>query len=336
MWSLLLGLLACTGSSTDDSAATTDDTPRSPFVTLVSDRAEAVLSVRGTSATDVWAVGADAGLGDGPLVLHYDGTGWTELETGTSGSLWSVQPTETGATMVGADGVILDYNSASGTFTQQPGPTGITLLGVWGAHGNDLWAAGGDLVRIENPAVWRNVGGTWAQYVDDTTKLFGHKTYLTGVSGAAADDLWLIGTQEILAHFDGQGLTLVERGNKNDLASVCNTGAFAVSVGGLQSAYILHEEEDGDWDSHSPALQPQLKAVDASLDQMVAVGSRGVVLRYVGSEWVPDPVAVNYYDLTAVWLDPDGGVWIGGGDLSAQPESRGYLGYQGSANVAGG
>ena len=329
-------LLGCAGSVKDDSATPTDPAPASRFRTVLSDRPEAVLCVRGTSATDVWAVGADALAGGGPLVLHYDGSGWTELETGVTGSLWSVQPTAAGATMVGDDGLILDYDRASGAFTRHPGPAGTTLLGIWGASADDLWASGGDLVRIENPAVWRNVTGEWAQYVDDTTKLFGHKTYLTGVSGAAADDLWIIGTQEILAHFDGDGLSLVERGNKNDLAAVSNTGPFAVTVGGLQSAYILHEEADGDWDAHSPDLQPQLKGVDASLDQMVAVGSRGVVLRYDGAAWLPDAVPVNFYDLTSVWLDPDGGIWLGGGDLSSFPESRGYLGYEGEADVVGG
>ena len=33
---------------------------------------EALLSISGTAADDVWAVGADQGRG--PLVLHYDGT----------------------------------------------------------------------------------------------------------------------------------------------------------------------------------------------------------------------------------------------------------------------
>lgn len=49
---------------------------------------EAIMAVGGTSQDDVWAVGADKG--EGPLVLHYDGTSWEERETGETASLWWV------------------------------------------------------------------------------------------------------------------------------------------------------------------------------------------------------------------------------------------------------
>jgi hypothetical protein len=331
---ILALLLACTGHEPGDSAPAGDDSaPTSSFATVVSERVEAVLCVRGTSTSDVWAVGAD--MGSGPLVLHYDGTAWTQLHTGTTGDLWSIQPFADGATMVGDHGVIVSYDAASGAFTSHPGPSEISLLGVWGASPDDLWATGGDLVRVEDPAVWRNVTGEWAQYVDDTTKLFGHKTYLTGVSGAAADDLWIIGTQEILAHWDGDALDLVERGNKNDLTAIHMGGTFPVTVGGLQSAYIL-QEEAGDWVDRSPDLQPQLKGVWGQGEQMIAVGARGVVLRWDGSAWVADAVPVTFYDLTSVWIDPEGGVWVGGGDTGSQPQSRGFVGYEGDLTISPG
>ena len=39
----------------------------------------ALLSVWGTSASDVWAAGSDARDGQGPLVLHFDGASWQRL-----------------------------------------------------------------------------------------------------------------------------------------------------------------------------------------------------------------------------------------------------------------
>src|SRR5690606_15027734 len=48
----------------------------------------ALLSVWGSAHDDVWTVGADAG--DGPMVLHFDGTDWTRLATNQSGNLWWV------------------------------------------------------------------------------------------------------------------------------------------------------------------------------------------------------------------------------------------------------
>ena len=44
----------------------------------------ALLSVWGTSASDVWAVGGDVGDGMGPLVIHFDGTSWVESWDGST------------------------------------------------------------------------------------------------------------------------------------------------------------------------------------------------------------------------------------------------------------
>ena len=48
----------------------------------------ALLSIHGTSATNVYAVGADGG--DGPIVIHWDGNDWTKINTGLTGDLWWV------------------------------------------------------------------------------------------------------------------------------------------------------------------------------------------------------------------------------------------------------
>jgi len=319
-------LLACASSDGDTSDSVGDTGPASSFVRVMDEQAEAVLCVRGTAADDVWAVGAD--MGAGPLVAHWDGVAWLRFDTGLSGNLWSLMPTAYGAVAVGDRGLIAEFHLADASTVQHPGPEIISLLGIWGSSDEDLWAVGGDLVRIVEPEVWRNQGGTWQSYLDNTTKYFGHKTYLTSVWGDGPDDLWIIGTQEILAHFDGGEFEVVERGNKNDLASIHTAGFTPVTVGGLQSAYILHEDPDERWREYTPAFVPQLKGVWARDEQLVAVGARGSVVRWNGSEWVPDPVAVTLVDLTSVWVDPDGGVWVGAGDLSSTPESQGFVAYE--------
>src|SRR6266700_7875142 len=65
---------------------------------VAQDLPEAVMSVGGTSAQDVWAVGAD--LGAGPIALHFDGSAWTRVATKTSGSLWWTQSFADGTTMM--------------------------------------------------------------------------------------------------------------------------------------------------------------------------------------------------------------------------------------------
>ena len=90
-----------------------------------------MLSITGRSATDVWSVGADKG--QGPAVLHYDGTRWTRLATGQRGHLWWVHVFNDGTAMMGgASGMILRYDGT--TFTAhgdaRPGPShGLRPLG---------------------------------------------------------------------------------------------------------------------------------------------------------------------------------------------------------------
>src|SRR6187397_326593 len=65
----------------------------------------ALLSVWGTAADDVWAVGSDPG--DGPYFLHYDGAAFERLPTGETGDLWWV--TSDGETLwaCGEGGLVL-------------------------------------------------------------------------------------------------------------------------------------------------------------------------------------------------------------------------------------
>src|SRR5688572_1205303 len=81
-----LGLvLSCGGS---DATSVVD------WSLVVESPSAALLSVSGTSADDVWMVGADGG--DGPLVLHWEGTGWQRVQSAARGDLWWVQALPSG------------------------------------------------------------------------------------------------------------------------------------------------------------------------------------------------------------------------------------------------
>ena len=77
-------LLAAGGCS-----PTTDNPDPQPSWQLVlEDLPAGLLSISGSSDSDVYAVGIDPGDGGGPLVMHYDGQDWNRLNTGASGDLW--------------------------------------------------------------------------------------------------------------------------------------------------------------------------------------------------------------------------------------------------------
>ena len=97
----------------------------------------ALLSVWGSSAGDVWAVGADVGDGAGPTVLHLDNGSWSRLETGQSGDLWWVHGFAGGPLfMGGSGGTILRYDGSG--FTRMSTPGGGVVFGVWGSSPDQM------------------------------------------------------------------------------------------------------------------------------------------------------------------------------------------------------
>ena len=72
------------------------------------DLPEGLVDVWGTGAGDVFAVGGDVGAG--PIALHWDGAGWTRLDTGAAtGTLRGVSGSASRVWMVGEGGAILRY-----------------------------------------------------------------------------------------------------------------------------------------------------------------------------------------------------------------------------------
>src|SRR5262245_32335628 len=120
-----------------------------------------LLSVWGTSSSDIYVVGGDANQGDGPEVRHFDGTSWTRLMTGEAGDLWWVHGFAGGPVyMGGSGGMILRYEG--GTFTRMSTPGTETIFGIWGASAGDVWAVGGQEGGAHGAFAWRLQGGdTW-------------------------------------------------------------------------------------------------------------------------------------------------------------------------------
>ena len=110
-------LFAC--DDRDQLPLTTHDEPLAWSWVAKSDSA-ALLSVNGTSASDVWIVGADDGKG--PVVLHFDGSEWQRRDTGVKGDLWWVNATPEGPVyFAGASALLLRYQN--GAFERlQPAP----------------------------------------------------------------------------------------------------------------------------------------------------------------------------------------------------------------------
>ena len=124
----------------------------------------AFMSVWGTAADDVWAVGGQTSVGDRDgdgVVYRYLGQDWERVDVppgpmlnwvyGVDGQIW----------IVGEAGRSLRFSDEA--FEQIDTGVAVTLWGAWGASSSDIWAVGGDpLARDPAPVLVHFDGEAWA------------------------------------------------------------------------------------------------------------------------------------------------------------------------------
>lgn len=323
----LLFLVACAGQGVE----TGGDFAPDPWAILAEDQPGALLSVTGTAADDVWVVGADAG--EGPAVMHYDGSAWTALSIPTSGDLWWVAAgaAET-VWMGGAGGRVLALNRATGQAVEHVLDPAITVFGVWPAANDDVWAVGGNIdAAADSAQIWHWDGSAWALASIPAEAAAALAIYK--VWGRSATDVYAVGTGGVGLHWDGAAWATFATGTTRNLFTVHGTDVAVWAVGGFASGTVV-TSSGGAWADETPALAPQLNGVNADGPAPVAVGTQGAVYMRGADGWAADPRgAVTAYDLHSVWVDPDGGVWTVGGKLSSFPLDHGILAYDGNSDV---
>lgn len=297
--------------------------PSDSWETVASDLDEAVLSISGISATDVWAVGADRG--HGPLVLHYDGGSWSRVATGTTGDLWWIATTAGGPTFVaGKSASVLRYDGTSFTRMQTPGLAAHTIFGLWAKSASDVWAVGS--ISGRNGFVWHYDGASWrdvpvpvsvpaANSVNDSAGFF-------KVWGDSAGNPWVVGAQGAVLHYNGTAFESVPSGTNQTLFTVHSGGDLVVAVGGSGTGVILERQGDSTFVDRTPAAAALIQGVAVgAAGQAWASGAGGIMYQRESEQWTrassaPVPAVES---LHATYLDPDGGVWaVGGNVLSAK------------------
>ncbi len=286
----------------------------------------ALLSVWGTSASDVWAVGGD--VGSGPEVLHYDGTAWERIDTGHTGALWWVFGFEGGPVYVGGEGgAILRYED--GAFTPMTTPGTNTVFGIWGASPDDLWAVGGASDATGGFA-WRLEGDAWVEEPTLPADV-PSSAAIWKVFGRSADDVWLVGSNGVSLYWDGSTLTRGETGVGSSLFTVSANERRFTAVGGLGNGIIVEDEGSG-WHNVTPdnALAGLSGVVLGAGDTGFAVGNYGQILARDSNGWHAEETTLDVVqNLHAVWLDPDGGAWAVGGQTFSFPLTDGVLIHRG-------
>lgn len=293
----------------------------------------ALMAVGGTSAHDVWAVGADKGAG--PLVLHYDGTAWASLSTGQSGDLWWVHAFRDGPVLfAGANANVVIYDGNRFIRTVTPGRPRDTVFGVWGAAPDDVYAVGS--TGGGNGFVWHYDGVAWSvvELPDDTPVLAGGDTPgLFKVWGSAADDVWVVGDRGLVLHKTTAGFSVVPVGSEQRLYTVAGSRGVLAMVGGGTSGSLL-EGSGGDWHERAPAAAPLLQGLAFAADGSgYATGEGGLILARTHGQWseLAPGVPLDVESLHAAWIDPDGGLWAVGGNVLSPRLDGGALIHRGAA-----
>ena len=249
---------------------------------VAQDLPEAVMSIGGTSAQDVWAVGAD--LGSGPIVLHFDGSLWTRVPTQTRGSLWWTQSFGDGTTMMaGAQSTILTTSDGGATFNRMatPGLASYTVFGLWGASGSDVYAVGS--VSGRDGFIWHWDGTTWSGVdVPDglPTSALGDPPGFFKVWGDGAGRVYVVGGRGVLLRRDGADpFRVIASGTDATLFTVHGTPFGAVLVGGPtpDQGTLRQQTLDGTVHDATPAGAPLLQGVALEASGHGFATGKGVV-----------------------------------------------------------
>jgi hypothetical protein len=334
-WILLLLVAAGCGGSEDGPAES------APWQVVHDGLSGALLSVWGTSASDVWAVGADVGDGQGPLVLHLEGGRWSRLPTGQSGDLWWAHGFAGGPLFMGGAGGTILRRDESG-FTRMETPGSGVVFGLWGSSPDQMWAVGGEAGGSRGAFAWRLDGERWVAAPGFPSEL-AETDALWKVYGRGANDVWMVGTGGKMLHWDGSALTPGFAGLAESLFTVHGNSERFVAVGGFGTGLLLEHAAGAPaseaWANATPAGAPSIIGVCATETGGHAVGEFGYVAERGPNGWVDEETGLEdvfgVRSLHSVWIDPGGGVWAAGGEVSVPPLVDGILIHRGDAVPTG-
>jgi hypothetical protein len=160
---------------------------------LVLDRPYPLATLRdiwGSSDHDIFAVG------DRGTILHYDGSAWCQMSSGTGSDLrclWGTSSTDVYA--AGAEGSVLHYDGS--TWTTMSADPSWELSGIWASSNSDVYCvSNGDEADFNSGAVFHYDGSAWAPVANTLESLW-------NIWGSSSTDIFAVGNRGTLLHYDG-------------------------------------------------------------------------------------------------------------------------------------
>jgi hypothetical protein len=287
-------------------------------------------TVRGRSATDVWAVGERG------VALHWDGTCWARILPGNSQQLLAAWPAA-GKTwwFAGAGGALLEWDGSS--WTSQTLSAGLTLHDIEGASDTSAIVVGqagalytfngqqwspqswdaGTPPAPELLAVWPvsdteawavGRGGTLAHGVDGgwSNSKLGSVDLVDIAAGADAGTAYAVGKGILATYANSRWTTSSFATSSTPLNGVWTSAGVTRIVGPASNIYVLGTS------TPEPSGTPQvLNSLWGDDTALWAVGSSGSIVRRADGQWSESPGGVAR-NINAFWGTDDLHLWAAG------------------------
>ncbi len=273
-----------------------------------------LLSISGTAADDLWAVGYFDDLNTYSFTMHWDGSQWSTVPSPSGGLFYGVAalaPKDVWA----VGGRTLHWDGH--TWTVVPNPGGL-LYGVAGTASNNVWAVGFDTEHWDG-SIWRSVPRPPIGV-------------LNALAIVAPADIWATGAycvpgntdpcRTLIEHWDGHTWQIVPSPSgpdgDNDLA-----GGLAVvsandiwAAGSVNYRPLLEHWDGSTWQiMPSPPIAGALRGSTAAGPHDIWVVSVfGQMAHWDGTGWTPTP-RLNQTQLNAVFAVTPQDVWAVGHSL---------------------
>ncbi len=277
-------------------------------------QSSALTGVAAISRNDVWAVGASqSNHGYGPLVEHWNGSQWSIVPAPTVGletifdAVSASSPTnvwvageylESG---FGWNGVTESWNGKSWTVETDPNSYGLSSISALSAK--NVWATGGQ-VEHWNGTRWNIQSNLHAGAIDAVSN----------------KDVWILGGNTGVAHFDGTTWTSLPLPLQASLESI--------SADSLTDAWIVGQADGGavteHWDGSAFTVVPSPQAGSSSA--LTAIDVRHGFAIAVGYD-----VGVKSRQPTGLDEFWDGSRWKLGRDVDIESESNALTSVYASA-----
>ncbi len=133
---------------------------------------------------------------------------------------------------------------------------------------------------------------------------------LNGVWGSSASDVWAVGGQGTLLHYDGIAWNGLQSVTARDLFAIWGSAASDVWAVG-DAGTVLHFDGQS-WSVTDLGLANQLRGIWGSGPSDVwAVGSSGKLLHWNGTQWLSVDVGTSA-SLNAIWGSDANNIWVAG------------------------